>query len=534
MLRANRDWIETTTFARAVDGSLPLGKVYLPDSSYREMTEWALPPEALRAYRRGVGRLAAPGRRGRNQAVLSAPAATGAISRRGIPRATRCTPGCSAYRGASTAAWQDPNADPDYLEIARQELYRGQCNCPYWHGSFGGLYLPHLRNAIYHALIAAHNALDDAEERTGPRALIEVGDFNLDARQEVRLENDRLIAWVRPGAGATSTSWTYAKTVRTFWRHSIAVPRPTTKTILAAAAARGGGHERARGKIQTASGEITFKQRGLDQLLVYDRYPRKALVDHFYPVDVSLDDLVAGRDVELGDFVLGTYLAKVQREPSRVAVVMERPGLRRRPPDPDQEDDRAFGRQPGLSIHYELEELPADVCLHFARGDQSGGDGRPRSRPLLLRHGRHQARHARRAARLAAHSWPDADRPVARPLGRPHLVASGRPLVLPDRTVSQSEGGIEGVYQSSAIIPHWHVTADEHGRWEFVCTGPATGFPSQIQRKSRRAPGRRRVCLANPRHRSRAGPKLVETGSSSFLLHIFACPSVWPSRILCS
>ncbi len=90
------------------------------------------------------------------------------------------------------AVESNPDADPDYLEIARQELYRGQCNCPYWHGSFGGLYLPHLRNAIYHSLIAAHNALDDAEGRTGPRVRIEVGDFNLDARQEVRLENDRL------------------------------------------------------------------------------------------------------------------------------------------------------------------------------------------------------------------------------------------------------------------------------------------------------------------------------------------------------
>ncbi len=56
MLRANRDWIETTTFARAVDSSLPLGKVFLPDSSYREMTEWALPPESLRAFRSGAER----------------------------------------------------------------------------------------------------------------------------------------------------------------------------------------------------------------------------------------------------------------------------------------------------------------------------------------------------------------------------------------------------------------------------------------------------------------------------------------------
>ena len=35
----------------------------------------------------------------------------------------------------------------------------------------------------------------------------------------------------------------------------------------------------------------------------------------------------------------------------------------------------------------------------------------------------------------------------------------------PVETVSQSEGGFEGVYQSSAVVPHWHVTADETGRW---------------------------------------------------------------------
>jgi alpha-amylase len=32
--------------------------------------------------------------------------------------------------------------------------------------------------------------------------------------------------------------------------------------------------------------------------------------------------------------------------------------------------------------------------------------------------------------------------------------------------VSQSEGGYEAVYQSSVVVPHWHVTADERGHWE--------------------------------------------------------------------
>ena len=39
--------------------------------------------------------------------------------------------------------------DDELLAEARTELYRGQCNCGYWHGAFGGIYLPHLRNAVY-------------------------------------------------------------------------------------------------------------------------------------------------------------------------------------------------------------------------------------------------------------------------------------------------------------------------------------------------------------------------------------------------
>ncbi|ODT98336.1 MAG: hypothetical protein ABS79_06055 [Planctomycetes bacterium SCN 63-9] len=35
----------------------------------------------------------------------------------------------------------------------------------------------------------------------------------------------------------------------------------------------------------------------------------------------------------------------------------------------------------------------------------------------------------------------------------------------PIQTVSQSEGGFERVYQSSAIFPHWHARGDDQGKW---------------------------------------------------------------------
>ena len=76
------------------------------------------------------------------------------------------------------------------------------------------------------------------------------------------------------------------------------------------------------------------------------------------------------------------------------------------------------------------------------------------------------------------------------------LVASGQPLVLPYRNGQPERGGIEGVYQSSAVIPHWHVTADEHGRWDvWIRWAPTVPPLESIREKS--IHGRPRPCLLN-------------------------------------
>ena len=49
-LRRNKDWIRTTTFREAVEKLPSRGRVYLPDASYREMMEWALPSRGLMEY----------------------------------------------------------------------------------------------------------------------------------------------------------------------------------------------------------------------------------------------------------------------------------------------------------------------------------------------------------------------------------------------------------------------------------------------------------------------------------------------------
>jgi hypothetical protein len=52
-------------------------------------------------------------------------------------------------------------AIPRLLE-ARDRLWCGQANDAYWHGVFGGCYLPHLRRAVRSALIASEDKLAEA------------------------------------------------------------------------------------------------------------------------------------------------------------------------------------------------------------------------------------------------------------------------------------------------------------------------------------------------------------------------------------
>ena len=226
----NQTWIQVTTLAEAFDNVPPVGKIYLPDCSYREMTEWALPVERQAEYN------------DLNRQMHDDPrwASMRSFIRGGFWRNFKvkypetdemyCRMMMVSRRLQETvdAAALGDQVDADLVEQARAELYRGQCNCAYWHGAFGGTYLPHLRNAVYGHLIAADNLLDRAIGR--PDAWIEAAadDFNFDARQEVRLTNDKLVALVAPSRGGQMWSSTSATSGTTCWPPSTAARKRTT------------------------------------------------------------------------------------------------------------------------------------------------------------------------------------------------------------------------------------------------------------------------------------------------------------------
>jgi hypothetical protein len=156
MLEEQADWLHTTPLGDYARQFPALGRVYLPSASYAEMMEWALPtPRALE-----YGRLRQAAASGREDpglaAYLQGAPWRGFLAK--YPESNHLHKKMLRVHHKVMAAL--PDADPAQRAAMLDELWQGQCNCAYWHGVFGGLYLADIRAADYRHLLRAENLAD--------------------------------------------------------------------------------------------------------------------------------------------------------------------------------------------------------------------------------------------------------------------------------------------------------------------------------------------------------------------------------------
>src|SRR5881296_2300817 len=197
-------WLELTTLADVVERRPATGRVYLPTASYREMGEWALPAEAgraLEAAKHEIGRLtdgerlAGLLRGGFWRSFLVKYPEVGDTYWKML-RLSRAIHGALAGR-------------PDDARLARGQvaLWRGQANDAYWHGVFGGCYLPHLRRAVKTSLLEAERTLVEAAAASETAWTREDGDG--DGRVEVYVRTRAMAVTLEPEAGGMVTELGY-------------------------------------------------------------------------------------------------------------------------------------------------------------------------------------------------------------------------------------------------------------------------------------------------------------------------------------
>jgi len=439
-IESNLDWIEPMTMGRAAETLPAAGRAYLPDCSYREMTEWALPADVLVAHEDLSEKLKDLGLY--ESAKFFLRGGSWRNFKMKYPEASRLYG--RMIEASNSVAKMQAGAKKSR---AQRELYRGQCNCAYWHGVFGGLYLPHLRTAVDRHVIAADNIASPM--RSGQVRCLE-GDFDLDGREEIKISSRSMNVYVKPDRGGhvyeIDLREKHFNLTDTLSRRPEAYHRKVAGAMAPGQAADG---------TSSIHDALKAKVGGLERALVYDPYLRESLIDHFFDPAEGLEKAVSCAMGERGSFVDAPY----EYEFARKGVALSADGT-------VTESGRAFPVRIEKSITLDPGECAAEFRYRLA-GDRGIGSCFSAEFGVNLLAGDAPDRYYRapdgeKLGKLS--STLRLDRCLGVALVDEWLDVAvifefdppAELWLLPIQTVSQSEAGLELVYQGSIILPRWH------------------------------------------------------------------------------
>jgi len=313
------DWIEPMSLGTYAHQSKPLGRIYLSCSSYREMDEWSLPTEAMVEYGKVVEKLKEspegeqirrflkggfwrnffakyPESNDLHKRVLHLREKIGDEKRRPVPK------------------------DQDPLLY----LHRAQCNDAYWHGVFGGLYLPHLRHAIYENLIKAETLHDQKMHREKEWIELERLDFNGDGDEELILKNPEAVLLFSSRGGSLLEMDDRSKTFNILG--TLTRRKEGYHQKLLEVQEQASRDEAPDAKTKTIHEIFDSKEEGLDQYLLFDGYRKVSFLDHFMAEPMDFESFRRCQYQEEGDFINEPYEMEDRRRGKRQEVLFSRSG----------------------------------------------------------------------------------------------------------------------------------------------------------------------------------------------------------------
>lgn len=457
-IKDNGEWLETSTVADYLAAHPPRGRIYLPSASYPEMMEWALPPSAAGEFKAcleetermpGGERFRRFLRGGLWRTFLAKYPESNQLQKFMLALSER-------LEAARLANPQGREATR-LLNEAENHLLAGQCNDPYWHGIFGGLYAPHLRSAVIRHLVQAEVSLDRLESwRKNPSIRVETEDFDVDGREEVLVRHPTFGMVLRPADGGTVSSLRF-KPVGTDLVNSLARRPEAYHDLLRQKVTT---HDAPKEGPASIHDRVLSKEENLEALLRYDHYLRHAFRTYVFSAAKTWKDfeslrLEENRDLAGGDWFLAAAKAKSGTFELRRETVCSCHG-----------NELPLRATKTLKTHAAGKSWKIE-CKTSLAADQTYPTPLALGIELVLN--------------LLAPDAPDRyflARDVRRPLEfkgeieGPNLIAvdewqgvkislEARPQarwwIVPVETISQSESGFERVYQGSAILAVWTI-----------------------------------------------------------------------------
>jgi len=317
LLEENRDWIELLTFSECLSRFYPKKLIYLPTASYEEMMEWVLPYSTGEKYEEMTQWLSSQNKSGPYKRFFK-----GGFFRNYFFKYPEANLMHKKMLYVSQKVEKAVQTSQKLGKRAQDELWKGQCNCAYWHGVFGGLYLGHLRASVYEHLIRAEKIADKIFHPEKTWIKEEVQDLDKDGRNEILLSNDLLNLYIDPQDGGCL--WELDYKLKEINLLNTLTRRPETY------------HHKIRERIGKSKVEkegipsihelSVVKQKNLATILHYDWYKRASLLDHFLASSTTREDFRKCRYAEKGDFVNQPYAFTIKEKKTQLGVELKRKG----------------------------------------------------------------------------------------------------------------------------------------------------------------------------------------------------------------
>jgi alpha-amylase/alpha-mannosidase (GH57 family) len=295
--------VKATTYAEFFDTQKPLGLAYLPPYSYYEMGEWSLGAhDAIRLEK-----------------------IKAALTEYSEDELNKFVKG-SIWKNFLVKYYESNHIHKRMLELsaARGEvkdknydewLFKAQTNDVLWHGVFGGLYLPNLRDNAYRFIIEAENIRYKQKD-----GFLEVNDFNMDGYPDAKYVGRRYIALFDSRFGAQMNEWALRKSgfnlQNTLRRYEESYHDKILNPRQSAASAHSDG-------IDTIHNLSAENIEGYKEMLVFDWYAKNSFVDHVTDDSFTAQGLLRCDFAEYGDFANQPFEIIAQKEDS---ITFERRG----------------------------------------------------------------------------------------------------------------------------------------------------------------------------------------------------------------
>ena len=264
-----------------------------------------------------------------------------------------------------------------HFESAKRTLYKAQCNCPYWHGVFGGLYLHHLRSSVFGNLIQTEKLLLRSDHHSKDIKKKIIGIEKMPSGDRIRLSQKEMTSFFNPAYGASLEELDF-------------LPK-SVNLMCNLQRHRERYHETVFHKSTSSPHELSIyellgsREKGLEKEIHYDPYRRLSFMDHFFENEISLDEFAKSLYEESGDFVGRPYafVSGSARPPKEISF--KRKGFVRlrgqKRPLVLRKNAAPAGRS-GLKVRYDLQNKskePVDfifgVEFNFSIGEKSAAQG---------------------------------------------------------------------------------------------------------------------------------------------------------------